>query len=848
MSRTQPGARAVPTDRKHDDVPDEVGRRRARGRRAAKWAVGAVLGLSLLVALVGPDLAPHDPGAAVDIPYAPAGGAAPLGTDHLGADVLSRVLTGGRPLVITALCALVVAYTVGGVAGAVAALRGRWVESAVMRLVDVLMSMPAFIMLSVLVVATGRGTTGVAVATVVVLVPDIIRMVHAVTRQALEHDYVEVAQARGESLWYVVRRELLPGALPLLGADAGVRFVGAVFTVATAAFLGYGAQPPASDWALMLMENQPGLSLQPLAVLAPTAMLLLILVSANALVDLLSPDTRAPVLAPVHGPDASSVPVLPYGEEAVLSCRGLWMESAEQTVLRGVDLDLAPGRILALVGESGSGKTTLALALLGGSRPGVHRTRGGVRLDGVDLWGLGARELRSLRAGRTAYVPQDPRTSLAPTLRVRAHVSELLRAAGVARGERGPRTREALRLVGLPDDEGFLARRPHAMSGGQRQRVALAGALASRPAVLVLDEPTSALDPVTSAALLRDLRRLAQETRVGVLLVTHDLAAAAEAADTVAVMSHGRVVEVSATADLLASPTTPVGRSLVEAARQAGTTLSAPPGERRTASGPSKAAALSLRDLCARHGRRGRTVLSGVGLSVAEGDCLTVVGASGSGKTTLLRCLAGLHSRWDGEVLLAGAPLGRTVGDRDRATLGTLQLVPQNPYDSLNPAHTVADIVGRPLRLFGAADAAAVPREVLGLLDQVGLDGSFLSRRPSALSGGQRQRVALARALAARPDVLLCDEPTSALDPTAAAAVVRLLDSLRRQRGVTLVVVTHDLTMAPRLGGRLAVLDEGLVVEHGRVETVLRAPRHPVTRALLGSVPRLEGAKSVPAP
>ncbi|MGW3974367.1 ABC transporter ATP-binding protein/permease [Streptomyces ardesiacus] len=810
------------------------------------------------MALVGPWLAPHDPGAALDMPYAPVGGDAPLGTERLGADVLSRVLAGGRSLIIVSVCALLAAYAVGIPAGAVAALRRGPVESVVMRLVDVLMSVPAFVLLSVLVVATGRGPLGIAGATVVILVPDITRMVHAVTRQALEHDYVEAAQARGESMAYVIRRELLPNLMPLLRADAGVRFVGAVFTISTAAFLGYGTQPPAPDWALMLLENQPGLSLQPLAVLAPTVMLLLILVSANALADRL-PSTAGALSRqgePVGEPNPQSMSVAVTAPEgtAVLSCRGLRMDAGGRTILEGADLDLEPGRILALVGESGSGKTTLALGLLAGLRPGVTHIGGRVHLDGTDLYCLGPRRLRTLRARRTAYVPQDPRTSLAPTLRVRAHIAELLRASGVPRAERMEKARAALRLLGLPDDDAFLARRPHQLSGGQRQRVALAGALGGRPSVLVLDEPTSALDPVSAAALLRDLRRLAGETGVAVLLVTHDLAAAAEVADSVAVMAHGRIVEAESPEALIRAPATATAQELVAAARASGTTLSTH-SEPVAAVGRAAADALlpkgppvlRVQGLTARHGRRSPTVLSGIGLTVPEAGCLTVVGASGSGKTTLLRCLAGLHPWWDGEVQLAGKPLDRTVAARDRDSLHAVQLVAQNPYDSLNPAHTVGTIVARPLWLFGAVrDEAAIAEEVGRLLESVGLDESFASRLPAALSGGQRQRVALARALAARPRVLLCDEVTSALDPTSAASVVTLLDILRRESGTALIVVTHDLTIAPRLGGSVAVLDQGTVVEYGSVEeTVLGTPKHPVTRALLDAVPSLDGPGDV---
>ncbi|OEV12878.1 hypothetical protein AN218_06320 [Streptomyces nanshensis] len=810
--------------------------------------------LTLLTAVLGPLLAPHDPGEVVGVPYAPADGELPLGTDKLGADVLSRVLSGGRSLLLASCAVMVTAYAVGAVAGATAALRRGWVDSVIMRAVDVLMSMPAFMLLSVLIVATGRGWTGVAVAATLILLPDIARVVRAATLQALEHDYVEVAQGRGEGLGYVLLREVLPNLRPLLRADAGVRFVGAVFTLATAGFLGYGVQPPAADWSLMLLENQSGLALQPLAVLAPALMLLVLLLSANLLVDQLSPaadDCRPRTRSP-RGGDAPSAPAeepADDGTDGAVRARGLLIESATGPVLYSVDLDLAPRQILALVGESGSGKTTLALAVLGRVRPGLRQTGGTVTVAGKPVTGLGERALRRLRAQHTAYVPQDPRTSLSPTLRVGRHLTELLAAGGVPAQQREQRAREALRLVGLPDDARFLRRRPHQLSGGQRQRVAIAGALAGRPDVLVLDEPTSALDPVTAAALLADLDRLRRETGVSVLMVTHDLAAAAGVADTIAVMAGGRIVETGPAERLLHEAASDAGADLVTAARAASTLLGDEAGERSVKRrsphlpdprGTNADDVLATRSLGLMHGPRGVPVLSEVNLAVAAGSCLTLVGPSGCGKTTLLRCLAGLHGRRTGEVLLDGAPLAPRVRERSREELRMVQLVPQDPYDSLNPSHTVEEILARPLRLFcTTSDAASTREEARRLLDRVGLEERFARRRPSSLSGGQRQRVALARALAARPRVLLCDEATSALDPTAAASVVDLLGDVRRDSGTALIVVTHDLTVASRLGGDVAVLGEGGVLEYGPVAGVLADPRHPASRELISAVPEL---------
>jgi ABC-type glutathione transport system ATPase component len=226
-----------------------------------------------------------------------------------------------------------------------------------------------------------------------------------------------------------------------------------------------------------------------------------------------------------------------------------------------------------------------------------------------------------------------------------------------------------------------------------------------------------------------------------------------------------------------------------------------------------------------------------VSLVLDPGDCLSVVGPSGCGKTTLLRCLAGLDAPTRGEIRLHGEALARHVRDRDSRQRRRVQLVPQDPYASLNPRHTVATIVGRPLAFRPDIPAGRQPAEVERLLAQVGLDPELGGRLPGALSGGQRQRVALARALAAGPEVLLCDEVTSALDPSVATAVTELITRLRTELGLAVVMVTHDLSVAARLGGRVAVLHDGRIRETGPASRVLSRPEHDVTRALVAALP-----------
>ncbi|ANS63567.1 ATPase component of various ABC-type transport systems with duplicated ATPase domain protein [Streptomyces lincolnensis] len=800
-------------------------RRRRRGRLAL-----AVLILVGVVALLGPLFAPHAVTDAVDIPYAPGSAEAPLGTDRLGSDVVSRVLSGGRSLLLTSLAVTGAVCVLGALLGMLAAWRRGWTDTLVLRLADVLLGLPAFLLLSVVVVATGRGTAGVALASGLVLLPESVRVVRAATLRILAQDYVEVAVARGERTVSVLGREVLPNLLPVLAADAGVRFLGAVTVVATAAFLGYGAQPPAADWGLMVLENRDGLTLQPLAVLVPAALLLVLLLSVNLLLDAAFPGPQQPAARPRPEPVTTVDSEAPGTPGSLLSVRGLSVESDDgHRVLEDVDLDLAPGELLAVVGESGSGKTTLALAALGHTGPGLRPTGGDVRLDGHRLLRLDERRLRRVRAAMCGYVAQDPRTALAPHLRVDAQIGEVLRARGVPKERWAERAERALLLAGLDRPHEVVHRRPHQLSGGQRQRVALAVALSVEPRLLVLDEPTSALDTVTSAAFLADLTRMRRETGAAVLLVSHDLGQVAGVADRVAVMDGGRIVELGPAEAVLAEPASERGRALVAAARPVVPASAADHEERTGDDALLRASELSL--------VRGERVLDGVSFALDPGDCLSVVGPSGCGKTTLLRCLAGLDAPTNGGIRLHGEALARHVRDRDPGQRRRVQLVPQDPYASLNPRHTVAAIVGRPLAFRPDIPAERQPAEVERLLAQVGLDPELGGRLPGALSGGQRQRVALARALAADPEVLLCDEVTSALDPSVATAVTELIARLRTELGLAVVMVTHDLSVAARLGGRVAVLHDGRIRETGPASRVLSRPEHDITRALVAALP-----------
>jgi peptide/nickel transport system ATP-binding protein len=567
-----------------------------------------------------------------------------------------------------------------------------------------------------------------------------------------------------------------------------------------------------------------------------------------------------------------------------------------------IALQIHSGEVLGLVGESGSGKTTIGMALLGHVRRGGRVGGGAVAVDGRDISALGDDELRRLRGGVVSYIPQDPGTALNPALRIGTQLAEVLEAhaSSWSEDERRQRVRETLAEVALPTDEVFLRRYPHQLSGGQQQRVAIAMAFATRPKVIVCDEPTTGLDVTTQARVLETVRDLCRSHQVAALYVTHDLAVVAELADRVAVMYAGRIVESGPREAIFSAPRHPYTRRLLRAVPDiAGkrTVVGIPgraalPGSRpegcffhprcpladdesRSAFPPvtelggghivrcfhhAEAAqraepegagqlgprtvgeelVLTVRDLDAHYGAS--HALFRINLDVHREECLALVGESGSGKTTLARSVSGLHSDYTGQVRLRDDPLPEAARRRSREARKEIQYIFQNPYASLNPRRTIGQTIGRQLQLFYPGSRADTGRRVAECLERVALSSSAASRFPDQLSGGERQRVAIARALAAQPSVLICDEVTSALDVSVQAAIIELLGELRREMGLSLLFITHDLALIRTIADRVAVMNQGRIVEQGSVDAILTAPSADYTRELLANTPSIEVA------
>jgi peptide/nickel transport system ATP-binding protein len=511
---------------------------------------------------------------------------------------------------------------------------------------------------------------------------------------------------------------------------------------------------------------------------------------------------------------------------------------ADAPAVASASLAVHAGQTVAVVGESGSGKSTMAAAVLGLLPAGGRIVGGRIEFEGADITGADRLRMRALRGTGIGYVPQDPATNLNPVWRIGFQVRETLRANDISpRSEAARAAVELLEHVGMPEPEVAAQKYPHQLSGGMCQRALIAIGLAGRPRLLIADEPTSALDVTVQRQVLDHLQRMADDLGTAVLLITHDLALAAERADHVVVMQQGRTVESGAAQQILAEPRHDYTRRLV---------ASAPALVARTAEvrhhepGPDLVVAEDVTRVFRTgvlHRAHEHVAVDHVSFSLRKATTLAVVGESGSGKTTLARMVLGLLKPTSGRVLFDGVDVATTDRAAELALRRRMQPVFQNPYRSLDPRYSVRQAVEEPLRIHRVGTRDERRRRVAELLDEVALPASVMDRRPGELSGGQRQRVAIARALALRPELVVWDEAVSALDVLVQAQILDLMADLQRRLGLTYLFISHDLAVVRQVADSVAVMCRGQVVETAPTEQIFTDPADEYTRRLLDAIP-----------
>ncbi|POR51838.1 peptide/nickel transport system ATP-binding protein [Bosea psychrotolerans] len=522
--------------------------------------------------------------------------------------------------------------------------------------------------------------------------------------------------------------------------------------------------------------------------------------------------------------------------------------------VRGVSLSIAAGETLGIVGESGSGKSVTAFAITRLLDAAGCISQGSIRFKGQDISKASSKQLRSLHGAAISMIFQNPRGALNPIRSVGRQIADAIMAhEPISASEGRARALDLLKAVLIRDPEKRLDAYPHELSGGMCQRVMIAMAIACEPALLIADEPTTGLDVTTQKTVMDLVARITAQRGMAMILITHDLGLASRYCQRAVVMERGQVVEQAAPATLFSAPQHPYTKRLVAASPTATSTIAdlAPEGASavpavellRPKPAPGTPLLLEVQKLVKRYDG-GVTAVDDVSFSIAAGESLGLVGESGSGKSTISRMICRLIDPSEGEILFDGRAIGSLPArDFHRSEFRKdIQIVFQDPTDSLNPRFNAFDCIAHPLRrLLGMTNGSALAGRVSECAERAGLPSELLERFPHQLSGGQKARVGIARAIACRPRLLVLDEPTAALDVSVQAVILQLLDRLRREDGLALLFVSHDLNVVRMMCERTVVLQNGRVVEQGESRTLFSAPATAYARELLDAVLHLGG-------
>lgn len=532
--------------------------------------------------------------------------------------------------------------------------------------------------------------------------------------------------------------------------------------------------------------------------------------------------------------------------DTVLELNGLSIEAPHRTLVHDCTLTVGRGEAVGLVGESGSGKT-LSLRAVAGLLPGDFTVGGTIRMFGKDLVAMAegpaasVRALRQMRATRMGMIFQTPRAYLNPLRTIGDFMTEAMIAVGGVKPDTArARARDLLDEVGITDPDRRLRQYPAELSGGLLQRVMIAATLAMDPELLLADEITTALDVTTQEEVMAVIGDLRRHRELSLLFVTHDLALAGAVTDRVCVMRQGRTIETLHSAHMRSEAREDYTKVLMSASLDSEALT-----EEFGATDETVLAVADLRKTYRVRGATGKretlTAVDGVSFSLTRGGSLGIVGESGSGKSTSAKIICGLERADRGTVTVLGQDWSRPArgGAARRARAKSVQMVFQDPYQSLDRRQTIRQALTEAIRVHRRRDTASqITERITHLFEQVRLDQSLLDARPKSLSGGQRQRVAIARALAADPEILVLDEAVSALDVTTQVEILELLDTIRRETGVSLLMITHDLTVIRRLCDHVVVMKSGEIIEQGETGALLDDPRADYTRLLLDSIPR----------
>lgn len=542
--------------------------------------------------------------------------------------------------------------------------------------------------------------------------------------------------------------------------------------------------------------------------------------------------------------------------------------------VNNVSFDIPAGKTIGIVGESGSGKSVTSLAVMGLlQKPAAKIPQGEILFNGQDLLRFNDAQMREIRGNQISMIFQEPMTSLNPVFKVGDQIAETLRVhRNLSAKEAWERAVDLMNQVGIPNPKGRAHAYPHEMSGGQKQRVMIAMAISCEPKLLIADEPTTALDVTIQKQVLDLLFKLQQEYHMSMMFITHDLGVIGDIADDVVVMYRSNVVEKNNAKTIFTGAQHPYTKGLLACRPKLGAnpkrllTVSDFMNEKGEEISIEKSKTqvfdketsvekpsdilLEVKNLVTQFPIKGgffnRTVdqfkaVNDVSFTLRKGKTLGLVGESGCGKTTLGRTILRLIEPASGQIIYNGKDITNVYGEELRLLRRKMQIIFQDPYSSLNPRMTIAEILTEPLVIHkvgsGKQERLDMAKE---LAEKVGLKVSQLNRYPHEFSGGQRQRISIARALMLKPEFVVCDESVSALDVSIQAQVLNLLLDLQDEFGLTYVFISHDLSVVNFIADEVGVMNAGRIIEMDKASRIYKNPKEEYTRMLLSAIPRGE--------
>ena len=767
-----------------------------------------------------------------------------LGTDTLGRDLLTRIMYGGRISLLVGFAATAVSLVVGVLWGTTAGYIGGRVDSVMMRIVDILYALPFMIFVILLMVIFGQSFILIFLAIGLIEWLTMARIVRAEVHSLKQQNFVKAATVTGLSTWQIICRHLIPNILGPVIVYVTLTIPGVMLFEAFLSFLGLGIQPPQSSWGVLISTGVETMEEYPWLLIFPGVLLSMTLFALNFLGDGLR-DALDPTSAPMSSPRIiqSSGPLI-MDKDTLLDVNDLTVSFETNrnstTAITGLGFKLHKGETLGIVGESGSGKSVTCYSVMGLLANNARIISGEIWLNTQDQGPMNIilanqKQMRSIRGKQIGMIFQDPMTSLNPYQRVGQQIMEpVLLHTEISRSEARQRSIELLDEVGIPNPRMRVDQYPHEFSGGMRQRVMIAMALITQPQILIADEPTSALDSIVQLQILDLIKQLQQNRNIAVIFVSHDLAVIKKVAHRTIVMRKGVAVEQGTTVQVFNQPSHQYSQQLVDSI------LAEAKPEKycqvTTQDTNINKPLLDIRNLNLAFSSGKNTVIAvdNLSLKINQGEVLGLVGQSGSGKTSLSHAILRLQRIDSGDIIFDSNPIQSLNKNQLKPIRKNIQLIFQDPYSSLNPRMSAYHIIAEPLIHHQICHTKSeIKARVFQLMEEVGLLTSWANKYPHEFSGGQRQRIAIARAVASEPKLIVADEPVSALDVTVQSQILELLLDLVKYKNLTMMFISHDMSVVRFICDRVVVMHNGKVVESGDTESIFNTPEQPYTRQLI---------------